>query len=62
MNGSIDENILDSFIKKIDIQENIQNCSKKVTDILKAYGAKTIVRGGKFKTLEGEYCPRTVIY
>jgi len=51
-----------ALYKKIDSQENIQNYSKKVTDVLKAYGAKLIVRGGKFKTLEGEDYPRTVIW
>ena len=51
-----------ALYKKIDNQENIQNYSKKVADVLKAYGAKPIVRGGKFKTLEGEDYPRTVIW
>ena len=51
-----------ALYKKIDNQENIQNYSKKVTNVLKAYGAKPIVRGGKFKTLEGENYPRTVIW
>ena len=51
-----------ALYKKIDSQENIQNYGKKVTEVFKAYGAKAIVRGGKFNTLEGEDYPRTVIW
>ena len=30
--------------------------------VIKNYGGKALVRGGKFKTLEGEKFPRTVIW
>ena len=51
-----------ALYKKIDSQENIKNYGEKVTEVLKSYGAKALVRGGKFKTLEGEVYPRTVIW
>ena len=51
-----------ALYKRIDNQENIQNYGKKVTNVLKSYGAKPLVRGGKFKTLEGDSYPRTVIW
>ena len=51
-----------ALYKKIDNQENIKKYGEKVTAVLKAYGAKPLVRGGKFKTLEGDDYPRTVIW
>tara|TARA_B100000795_G_scaffold264178_1_gene244344 strand:+ start:892 stop:1188 length:297 start_codon:yes stop_codon:yes gene_type:complete len=51
-----------ALYKKIDNQDNIKNYGNKVTGVLKSYGAKPLVRGGKFKTLEGEDLPRTVIW
>tara|TARA_B110001450_G_C17525085_1_gene442219 strand:- start:366 stop:662 length:297 start_codon:yes stop_codon:yes gene_type:complete len=51
-----------ALYKKIDNLDNIKNYGKKVTKVLKSYGAKPLVRGGKFKTLEGEDYPRTVIW
>ena len=48
--------------KRIDNQENIKKYGEKVTEVLKSYGAKPLVRGGKFKTLEGENYPRTVVW
>ena len=51
-----------ALYKKIDSQENIKKYSEKVTEVLKSYGARPLVRGGKFKTLEGEDYPRTVIW
>ena len=51
-----------ALYKKIDNQENIKNYGEKVTGILKSYGAKALVRGGGFKTLEGEKYSRTVIW
>ena len=43
-----------ALYKRIDSQENIKKYGEKVTEVLKSYGAKPLVRGGKFKTLEGE--------
>ena len=51
-----------ALYKKIDSQENLKNYGSKVTEIIKSYGGKPLVRGGKFKTLEGETYPRTVIW
>tara|TARA_B100000780_G_scaffold42572_1_gene26434 strand:+ start:164 stop:460 length:297 start_codon:yes stop_codon:yes gene_type:complete len=51
-----------ALYKKIDSLENIKKYSEKVTEVLRGYGAKALVRGGKFITLEGEDYPRTVIW
>ena len=51
-----------ALYKSIDSQENIKKYAERVTEVLKSYGAKPIVRGGKFLTLEGEKYPRTVIW
>jgi uncharacterized protein (DUF1330 family) len=51
-----------ALYKKIGNQDNIKKYGAKVTEVLKSYGAKPIVRGGEFKTLEGEEYPRTVIW
>jgi len=51
-----------ALYKRIDSQENLKNYGAKVTGIIKSYGGKPLVRGGKFETLEGETCPRTVIW
>ena len=50
-----------ALYENIDSSENIKKYAEKVTEILKSYGAKPIVRGGKFLTLEGKKYPRTVI-
>jgi len=51
-----------ALYKRIDSQENLKNYASKVTEIIKSYGGKPLVRGGKFKNLEGETYPRTVIW
>jgi len=51
-----------ALYKRIDSQENIKNYGAKVIEVIKSYGGKPLVRGGKFKTLEGEDYPRTVIW
>jgi uncharacterized protein (DUF1330 family) len=51
-----------ALYKRIDNQENIKKYGTKVTEVLKGYGGKPIVRGGEFKTLEGKDYPRTVIW
>jgi len=51
-----------ALYKKIDSQENIKNYGEKVTEVIKSYGGKPLIRGGKFKTLEGEDYTRTVIW
>ncbi len=47
---------------KIDSLNNLKKYSEKVIPIIKKFGGIPLVRGGKFKTLEGETYPRTVIW
>ena len=47
---------------KIDSLNNLKKYSEKVTPIIKKFGGIPLVRGGNFKTLEGETYPRTVIW
>jgi uncharacterized protein (DUF1330 family) len=42
-----------ALYKSIDDQENIKNYGAKVIEIIKSYGGKPLVRGGKFKTFRG---------
>ena len=42
-----------ALYKRIDSQENLKKYGSKVTEIIKNYGGKPLVRGGKFETLEG---------
>ena len=51
-----------ALYKKIDSAENLKKYSSIVTPIIKRFGGKPLVRGGKFLTLEGEKYPRTVIW
>ena len=51
-----------TLYKKIDNVENLKKYSSIVTPIIKRFGGKPLVRGGKFLTLEGEKYPRTVIW
>tara|TARA_B110000438_G_C15208253_1_gene391774 strand:- start:175 stop:471 length:297 start_codon:yes stop_codon:yes gene_type:complete len=51
-----------ALYKRIDNQQNIKNYGEKVIEIIKNYGGIPLVRGGKFKTLEGETYLRTVIW
>ena len=39
-----------------------QNYAKKATETIKSYGGQPLVRGGKYKCLEGTDYPRTVIW
>ncbi len=48
--------------KKIEDVNNLKNYSESVTPIIKKYGGKPIVRGGKSINLEGEAYSRTVIW
>ena len=51
-----------ALYKSIDSQENIKKYAKRVSKVIRSYGAKPVVRGGKFLILEGEEYPRTVIW
>ena len=51
-----------ALYKKIENMDNLKNYAAKVTPIIKSYGGKPLVRGGKYQILEGENFNRTVIW
>jgi uncharacterized protein (DUF1330 family) len=51
-----------ALYKKINNLENLRDYSAKVTPIIRSYGGKPLVRGGKHQYLEGENFLRTVIW
>ena len=51
-----------ALYKKIDNKENLGNYATKATAVIKSYGGSPIVRGGKYKCLQGSEFPRTVIW
>jgi len=48
--------------KKIENKDNLGNYAKKATETIKSYGGQPLVRGGKYKCLEGSEFSRTVIW
>jgi len=48
--------------KKIENKDNLGNYAKKATETIKSYGGQALVRGGKYKCLEGNEFSRTVIW
>ena len=48
--------------KKIENKDNLGNYATKATETIKSCGGKPLVRGGKYKCLEGNDFPRTVIW
>ena len=48
--------------KKIENKDNLGNYATKATIAIKSYGGTPLVRGGKYKCLEGNDFPRTVIW
>jgi len=48
--------------KKIESKDNFGNYAAKAAETIKSYGGNSLVRGGKYKCLEGNYFPRTVIW
>ena len=48
--------------KKIGDMDNFKNYAAKATPIIKSYGGKPLVRGGKYISLEGDDFPRTIIW
>jgi len=48
--------------KKIENKDNLGNYAIKATETIKSHGGNPLVRGGKFKPLEGDTFPRTVIW
>ena len=51
-----------ALYKKIGDMDNLKNYAAKVTPVIKGYGGKPLVRGGKYLNLEGDDFPRTVIW
>ena len=51
-----------ALYKKIDNSDNLKKYGDMVTPVIKNFGGKPLVRGKRFKTLEGEDYPRTVIW
>ena len=51
-----------ALYKKINDMDNLKDYVTKVTPIIKSYGGKPLVRGGKYQVLEGENFNRTVIW
>ncbi len=51
-----------ALYKRIDNQVNLKKYSEIVRPVIRNYGGKPLVRGGKFCTLEGETYLRTVIW
>ena len=47
--------------KKIESKDILGNYAAKATGTIKSYGGKPLVRGGKYRCLEGSDFPRTVI-
>ena len=51
-----------ALYKKIGDMDNRKNYATKATPIIKSYGGKPLVSGGKYISLEGDDFPRTVIW
>ena len=51
-----------ALYKKIESMDNLKNYAAKATKIIQSYGGTALVRAGKFKVLEGDNFPRTVVW
>ena len=51
-----------SLYTKVDNQEKLKEYAETVTPIIKSFGGKPLVRGGKHKTFDGDDFNRTVIW
>ena len=51
-----------ALYKQINNVDNLKNYGVKVTPIIKSFGGKPLVRGGKYQIIEGEDFSRTVIW
>ena len=51
-----------SLYFKVDSQENLKKYAETVTPIIKSFGGKPLVRGGKHETFDGDNFLRTVIW
>ena len=50
-----------ALYKQINNVDNLKNYGSKVTPVIKSFGGKPLVRGGKYQRIEGEDFSRTVI-
>ena len=51
-----------SLYLKVENQDNMKKYSEAVVPLIKSYGGKPIIRGGRYKNYEGKEFPRTVIW
>ena len=51
-----------SLYYKVKSQENLKKYAETVTPIIKGFGGKPLVRGGKYETFSGDNFIRTVIW
>ena len=51
-----------SLYTKIENQENLKKYAETITPIVKSYGGRALVRGGKYQTYDGDSFVRTVIW
>ena len=51
-----------SLYLKVDSQENLKKYAETVTPIIKSFGVVPLVRGGKYKSYEGDDFIRTVVW
>ena len=51
-----------ALYKKIENMDNLKSYAAKVTPIIKSYGGKPLVRGGKSIKLEGDDFKRLVVW
>ena len=51
-----------ALYKKIENIDNLKNYAEKVTPIIKNYGGKPLIRGGKNQCLEGDNFLRIVVW
>ena len=51
-----------SSYKKVENQDNLKKYAEAVTPIIKSFGGVPLVRGGRYKTFEGDDFVRTVVW
>ena len=51
-----------SLYLKVGNQENLKKYADTITPIVKSYGGKPLVRGGKYQTFDGDNFIRAVIW
>ena len=51
-----------SLYSKVENQENLKKYSEAVIPIIKSFGGVPLIRGGKYKTYNGEDFIRTVVW